>query len=146
MRKLLILYVMDIEHRLPVEDAYWFIQPLRQYCYAFFAEVPLRYDLNFHYLHGLGVNAVGFRLEGLDPSAHRVTQMINQFSFRAKAFNIPMTFIFELTQLDFKSSAILTEYDYLGGPAIHREMEHPDCIHKFNSADLLIQMSQRRQT
>lgn len=140
LRGKLIFYVTDIGHTLPVNDAYWFATPLKEYCHRIFAEVPLRRDINFHYLHNLQVDAVGFRLEGVDTTDKRVIQMIGQFSYRAKALQIPMTFIFELDRINHETAAIFTEYDYVAGDAIHREVAKPDTRHSFHSEELLFRL------
>lgn len=140
LRRKLIFYVTDIKHMLPVQDAYWFATPLKEYCHRIFAEVPLRRDINFHYLHNLQVDAVGFRLEGIDTSDKRAMQMISQFSYRAKALQIPMTFIFELDRITHETAAIFTEYDYVAGDAIHKEVASPDPSHSFHSEELLFRL------
>lgn len=140
LRRKLIFYVTDIAHMLPVDDAYWFATPLKEYCHRIFAEVPLRRDINFHYLHNRHVDAVGFRLEGIDTSDKRVIRMISQFSYRAKALQIPMTFIFELDRINHETAAIFTEYDYVAGDAIHKEVARPDLNHSFHSEELLFRL------
>lgn len=140
LRSKLIFYVTDIAHTLPVDDAYWFATPLKEYCHRIFAEVPLRRDINFHYLHNLHLDAVGFRLEGVDTANKRALQMINQFSYRAKALQIPMTFIFELNDITQETAAIFTEYDYVAGDAIHAAVSKPDNKHSFHGEDLLFRL------
>lgn len=140
LRGFLIIYVMDIERRLPVDDAYWFIKPIKEYCRHCFAELPLRSDLNFRYMRNLEVDAVGFRIGDADISRVETLQMISRFSFRAKGVHIPMTFLFELSQISTETCSIFTEYDYVGGEAIHKEVSRPDRMLRFRSEDLLMRL------
>lgn len=143
-RSFLILYVMDIGRKLPLDDAYWFIKPVKEFCRMCFAEVPLRNDLNFNYMRNLGVDAVGFRIGDMGVTKPETLQMISRFSYRAKALHIPMTFIFELSQISLATSSIFTEYDYVGGEAIHGKVARPDRMLRFRSEDLLIRLIKQK--
>ena len=136
-RQYLILYVMNMDESLPPKNAYWFAKPLRQFCRHVFAEIPLRRDINFNYLHNIGVDVVGIRLDGITGSEHETINLLRAFSVRAKSLKIPMTFLLPVFTFSLATSTVCAGFDFLGGPAIHDAVAKPDAVHRYCPEDLL---------
>ena len=123
------------EGRAP-KNAYWFAAPLRGYCRHVFAEVPLRWDINFSYFNNSGIDTVGVRVENTMPEKE-IIKVVNGLGAKAKAVKISKTFILDVTSLSLTTSAICAGFDYISGPAIHDPVDKPDVVHKYQYQDLL---------
>lgn len=141
-RKYMMLLVMNMEQGTPPKKAYWFAKPLRAMCPYIMAEVPLRRDVNFHYLAEAGVNVAGVRLDHSDLSEQEIINLLSGFSSKAKSHKIPKTFLLGVKSLSITTSAVCAGYDYLGGKAIHTCVQHPDTVHRYQYEDLLTGLRQ----
>lgn len=137
-RAFLMILVMNMEDGLPSTQACWFAKPLRSLCPQILAEIPLRRDINFHYLHNSGVNVAGVRLNAENSMPEQdVIALLNGFSIKAKSLKIPRTFVLGVNSLSLTTSAVCAGFDYLGGPAIHEAIDRPDAVHRYRYENLL---------
>lgn len=136
-RQYLVFYVMNMNDNLPPKNAYWFAAPLRQFCRHVFAEIPLRRDINFNYLRSTGVDVAGVRLDGIMGSEQETINLMMAFCTKAKTLKIPMTFVLGVTSLSLTTSAVCATFDFVGGPAVHDEVERPDTVHRYRYEDLI---------
>ncbi len=141
LRQYLIFHVVDTDENLPIKDTYWFAKPLRQYCRHVFAEAPLRRDINFKFLHNTGIDVAGIRLRNdIAMEEQEIIKLINNFSTRAKSFNIPLVFVLGVRSLSVATSAVCAGFDFIGGPAICGKVDQPDAIQQYNHGNLLNQI------
>jgi hypothetical protein len=136
-RQYLVIYVLGMGIGVPPKNAYWFATPLRQFCRHVFAEIPLRRDINFNYLRNTGIDVAGARLDGTEKSEQETINLMTAFCTRAKVLKMPMTFLLGVPTLSVTTSAVCATFNFLGGPAIHEEVEKPDTIHRYRYEDLL---------
>lgn len=135
-RQLLLIFVMNVNETSPPKNAYWFAKPLRTLCPHVFADIPLRRDINFNYLHNSGVDVAGVRLAKGDMPEPDLIPILNSLSNKAKALKIKKTFVFDVASLSITTSAVCAGFDFLGGAAIHGPVDKPDSIHRYHHADL----------
>ena len=142
-RQFLLIFVMNVDEKSPPKNAYWFAKPLRTLCPHVFADIPLRRDINFNYLHNSGVDVAGFRLAKGGMAEPDLIPILNSLSGKAKALKINKTFVFDVSSLSVTTSAVCAGFDFLGGAAIHGPVEKPDSIHRYHHADLIKQLSNK---
>lgn len=140
-RKYLLLFVMNDKDTQPPKNSYWFAKPLRTLCPHIFADIPLRRDINFNYLHEASVDVAGVRLNKDSMSEQEAIPLLNALSAKAKAAKIRKTFVFDVKSLSITTSAVCAGFDFLGGAAIHAPVEKPDSVHRYHHADLVKQLS-----
>ncbi len=136
-RKFLFLLVMDMDDTQLLKDAYWFAKPLRVLCPHVFAEIPLRRDINFSYLHNSGVDVAGVRLNKKSMTEQEILNLLNNFSAKAKTLKIPQIFVLNVASLSITTTAVCAGFDFLGGRAIHDIVKKPDNVHRYHHADLI---------
>jgi hypothetical protein len=132
------LLVMSPENnKLPAKDTFWFIKPLKAYCYNIFALVPAHQDLNYQMIKASGLDALGMRLNNQNSSEAENISQLNNLASKAKYFKIPKIFALDVSSLSVTTSLVCSGYDYLSGLAIHEQVSKPDTVHKYRYEELL---------
>ena len=132
-----ILVMNPEDNRLPIKDVFWFVSPLKAFCYNIFALVPARQDLNYQVIKASGIDALGMRIEGQNSSEEENISQLNNLASKAKYFKIPKTFALDVSSLSLTTSLVCSGFDYLSGLAIHEEVTKPDTVHRYRYEDLV---------
>jgi hypothetical protein len=140
-KSFLIFVVLNPESDLPMKTPYWFISPLKVYCYDIFVEVPIKHDTNFQLLKASGIDTVGVHLSHSQMTEQKAIGFLNSFSSKAKYFKIQKTFALGVSTLSATTSLVCAGFDYIGGSAIHEDVQKPDTVHRYRYEDLLTEMT-----
>ncbi|HEY0900976.1 MAG TPA: hypothetical protein VGD95_02520, partial [Micavibrio sp.] len=101
-----------------------------------FAEVPLKQGVNYQAMKAVGFDAVGVALDST-VKEQQALSVLGGFSNAAKSHKIPLTFVMGVSTLSMTTSSVCAGFDYIGGPAIHDVVPHPDAIHKCRHEDIV---------
>lgn len=132
-----LLIMSPEDNRLPIKDIFWFISPIKAYCYNIFALVPSHQDLNYQVIKSSGIDAIGMKIDAQNSSEEENISYLNNLSSKAKYFKIPKTFALNVSSLSVTTSLICGGFDYLSGLAIHEQVEKPNNIHRYRYEDLV---------
>lgn len=142
-RQYLVFFVLNLHDSLQPKNTFWFATPIKAYCRHVFAEMPLSQDVNFGSIRSSGIDGIGVRI---DPNKQQpegdIINEINRFATKAKAHNIPMTFVLGIPSLSITTSTVCAGVNFLAGPAIHGNVSKPDTIHRYRHEDLINELVQ----
>lgn len=132
-----LLVVTPKDNKLPNKDIFWFVPPLKPFCYNIFALVPLQQDLNYQVIKATGIDALGIRIDTQNFNEEENLGYLNNLASKARYFKIPKTFALGVSSLSVTTSLVCSGFDYLSGLAIHEIVAKPDIIHRYRYEDLL---------
>lgn len=135
-RQFLVLLILKPEKPSTAKDAYWFLPAIKPCARFHFAEVPLKQGVNYQAMKAVGFDAVGVALDST-VKEQQALSVLGGFSNAAKSHKIPLTFVMGVSTLSMTTSSVCAGFDYIGGPAIHDVVSHPDAIHKCRHEDIV---------
>jgi hypothetical protein len=134
-RRMLVFLVTNIRKNLHDNNGYWFSTELKKICRYVFLDLSDDPSLHLPLVVKYPVDGVGVRLEPGENEELAIGRL-RAFHDRATAARVPRTFVFGVNTRSITTSAICMGFDFLGGGAIHEQVEAPDSMHRFRDEDL----------
>lgn len=143
MRKFVFFLVFNLPESLHRSSLSGFVGPLKNFCRYVCVEVPFSTNVDFETLRVAGVDSAGLNISTITGNKSVIDQKLKQFVEKAKKNFIPFVFILGVSDTKFVTSAVVSYFDFVGGPAIHTHVKKPDKVYKFRYDDLYRGIVQR---
>jgi hypothetical protein len=136
-RKLLVIEVEGVPAGAPQARLMDIVAPLRHRCRAIMLHVPID-TIDFTSFKACGARAVGVDIARHGESELVIMQQMNRFARLAREKAGLQSCLLGANSTSLAAAALGAGFDYIGGDAVARPVDHPDGLVEFSAANLFI--------
>jgi hypothetical protein len=145
-RRFLIFLLLDFPQELYEVNIQKFSFPLKGNCSALYAQLPISSQTkNFSILHACKFDAVGVYPKTIPVKEKALLESLTTFCEKAKKANIKKTFMLGVPSLSVTTTVVCSDYDILGGTAIHKSVERPDSVYRYQYENLFVDLMKQAE-